>query len=68
MILVLLLILLLLLLLLLFYLLFDKMCKKIESTKVRPLITFKKHATNELNEFLEICKKEILKCKKWVDW
>ena len=43
---------------------FEKMCKKIESTKVRPLITFKKHATNELNEFLEICKKEILKCKK----
>ena len=43
---------------------FDKMCQKIESTKVRPLITFKKTATNELNEFLGICKKEILKCKK----
>ena len=27
-------------------------------------VTFKKTATNELNEFLEICKKEILKCKK----
>ena len=44
---------------------FDKMCKKIESTPVRPLIIFRKTATNELNEFLEKCKKEILKCKKW---
>ena len=43
---------------------FDKMCKKIESTPVRPLIIFRKTSTNELNEFLEKCKKEILKCKK----
>ena len=43
---------------------FDKMCKKIESTPVRPLIIFRKTAINELNEFLEKCKKEILKCKK----
>ena len=43
---------------------FDKMCKKIESTKVRPLTIFKKTATNELKDFLEICKKELLNCKK----
>ena len=44
---------------------FDKMCRKIESTKVRPLTIFKKTATNELKDFLEICKKELLNCKKW---
>ena len=43
---------------------FDKMCKKIESTKVRPLTIFKKTATNEMKDFLEICKKELLNYKK----
>ena len=43
---------------------FDKMCNKIEATKVRPLTIFKKIATNELTEFMEKCKKELLKCKK----
>ena len=43
---------------------FDKMCNKIESTTVRPLTIFRKTATNELQEFLEICNKELLKCKK----
>merc|ERR1712079_836868 len=35
----------------------DKMCKKIESTSVRPLISFRKTAINELNDFLEKCNK-----------
>ena len=43
---------------------FDKMCNKIESTTVRPLTIFRKTAINELQEFLEICNKELLKCKK----
>ena len=43
---------------------FDKMCKKIELTTVRPLISFRKMVINECKEFLEICNKEMLKCKK----
>ena len=43
---------------------FDRMCNKIESTTVRPLTIFKKTAINELQECLERCNKELLKCKK----